>query len=123
MFSLLRFDAVLKGGQSVLSNRRVEHTQKKQARLFNVEPAVSESCKNFGEPRRATGSALCDVERERGDRIKVDVFRSERGPIDRTARWKRMGTRHGHAETARVFSLPQQCGQQALVRQIGRAHV
>lgn len=31
----------------------VERGEKK--RLFIVEPAVSESCKNFGEPRRATG--------------------------------------------------------------------
>lgn len=53
MFSLLRLDAVLKR-QSVLSNRR-GGTGKKKKRLFIVEPAVSESCKNFGEPRRATG--------------------------------------------------------------------
>lgn len=59
--------------------------------------------------------ALCDVERERGDRIKVDVF-GPSGARSPDWPWKRMGTRHGNAETARVFSLLQQCGQQALVR-------
>lgn len=50
--------------------------------------------------------ALCDVERERGDRIKVDVF-GPSGARSLDCRWKRTGRLYGNAETVRVFTLLQ----------------
>lgn len=102
MFSLLRFDAVLKA-QSVLSNRR-GGTQKSTA-LYCGTCSVWIMQKLW----RAEGSArvaICDVERERGDRIKVDVF-GPSGARSLDRRWRRMGRLHGNAETVRVYSLLQ----------------
>lgn len=53
----------------------VEH---KKARLFIMEPAVSESCKNFGEPRWATGWRYVML----SENLETSwCVRSERGPI------------------------------------------
>lgn len=111
MISLLRFDAVLKG-QSVLSNKQ-GGTQKSTA-VYCGTCSVWIMQKLW----RAEASdrvALCDVERERGDRIKVDVF-GPSGARSLDCLWKRMGRIYGNAETVRVFSLLQWCGQRALVR-------